>query len=1314
MAYYNRYYRSYGLRRLQHLQSPLINDAIALALPRDSAFHYLPEDSVVKGVPADHWAVKDSERLVMVEHVTELSKDATAGRPRKTAAVADREIRDYHRRYRRLKLVKDLSRDTRDSRTPLVINYALLPDLYRYTQSVYSHYYQQINLITTLWDNVERYSRQMERHHFVEFSLPSPIPPLSYFRRAEEDLNQDMLSTFSSIDHLMVLELWRWLGPNRGEGALSQLSDATLKQTNVIIRHDNKWVMFNLGRFDEWRKGAEDEGGVSPDALQKRFLRLLMTLFESTTPVVEKSDKDVVDGNAKPTDTGKEKPQVDEEEESPEEVRRQLKDETENDDDLEKELDAIRVVAEKQAADARENPFDSDVTTYEEGVMERAEDLASEGVISAAEYKRYEKIAQAHKSLKNPYTGKGTLEEAITVTEADVAIDTPTKFADSAGVVDKSMLETTLQEFDSRYVKNVLPKDVVGSVMNFQKAGVAVTDYDIERVEDVANEYEIHTIKLNPVRGKASTIRFKLPAVREDGTYIANGVKYRMRKQRGDLPIRKVKPNKVALTSYYGKVFVERSEKVAHDYGKWLTKAIREIGLDNDDARVTNLKSARSVEDTLVAPRLYSVLGQQFLSFTASEIDFYVNYAKRKDQFGEDVVKGVEKDGRVMIGRKARTPVVVDDNDTLYLVKTNGLEVIGKIEDVIGLERSKAPVDVAELKVFAKSIPLGVALAYYTGLKRLVDSLPGDVKWVGSNERFTVNDDEFSVRFEDETLIVGREDKLTAMILGGFNNYKKTIRQYGIHDFNKKDVFLNVIEEYGLGNRHLNELGLMRDMFIDPITLEILRDLKEPETWLGLLRRSAELLLTDYAPQETDLSQMRIRGYERIAGAVYLEMVNSMRGFLMREGSAGAAVDMKPFAVWKTINEDPAVALVEESNPIKNVNEKEAVTFMGVGGRSRTSMVARSRIYGENDMGTISEATVDSGDVAINTYTTANPMFTSLRGVTSRYDGKNAGPSSLLSTGALISPGADADDPKRVNFVTIQHAQGISAKGYKPTPLRTGYERVIGQRTGDLFCTTAKQPGKVVKVTDEAIQVEYKDGSVQHIELGRRFGSAAGTVFPHSVVSDLKEGQSFKEGETVAYNENFFTPDPLNPKESLWKAGVMCKTAIMEANDTFEDASVISEKVAKELGTGITKVRHLFFDFDQTVRNLVEQGTKIDPEAILCTIEDSVTADNDLFSDDTLDTLKLLSGNTPRAKYGGTVEKIEVLYYGDKEDMTDSLRAIADKADRKLAKHRKAMGKSAVTGSVDDSIRIDNQVLELDTMVIKVYITEDVGAGIGD
>jgi hypothetical protein len=298
--------------------------------------------------------------------------------------------------------------------------------------------------------------------------------------------------------------------------------------------------------------------------------------------------------------------------------------------------------------------------------------------------------------------------------------------------------------------------------------------------------------------------------------------------------------------------------------------------------------------------------------------------------------------------------------------------------------------------------------------------------------------------------------------------------------------------------------------------------------------------------------------------------------------------------------------------------------------------------------------------------------------------------------------------------VTIQHAQGISAIGYKPAPCRTGYERVIAQRTSDLFATTAKQPGVVKNVTEEAITVEYKDGSTQSIQLGRRFGSAAGSVYPHQVVTGLKKGESFSSGKCIAYNSNFFSPDPLDPNVVLWRGGVICKTAFMEANDTFEDSSVISEEIAKQLGTGVTHVRHLFFNFEQTVRNLVEVGTVVDNETILCTIEDAITADNDLFSSDTLDTLKLLSGNTPRAKYAGHVEKIEVFYFGDIEDMTPTLRAITEKADKQLAKQCRALGKPVVTGSMTDSIRVDSTVLQLDNLVVKIYITETDGAGVGD
>lgn len=1315
MNYYNRFYRHYGIRRISQLTNPVVNDASDLLLPRGSIFHYLPENSVVKGIPSDHWAVKDSERLAMTDHVEKLADSATLGRPRRTSIQPGTEIRDYHRRHRRIKQVRNIDRDIRDDRTPLIVNYALLPSLYRYTQSVYSHYYEYQNILTTLWVGLETYT-ELERHQFLSFDLEPPLPDLSTLKRADKDLSRQLIDSFNTLDRLIVLDLWRWLGEHREKSELANLSKKAISQTNIIIRYCDKWVMVNLGVLDQWRQGIEDsKGSIDPDALQKRFLRILMTLFETATPAATRNGNQA---DSQTGDAGKEKnaPHAeDDKEDTPDDIHEALSNK-ENDEELNQELDNLNQAAQQQDDVVEDNPFTNPIEEPDrsQGVIERARALANEGLISGAEFNRYQKLGEAYKNITNPYTGQGTIDQNLTVTPEEVEIKEPTKLADNPAIIDKSMLDTTLAKFDRRYVENVLPKDVMGSVLNFNKAGVAVTDYNIEKVEDVANAYEMHTVKLNPVQGKPSTLRFKIPTIKADGTWESNGTRYRMRKQRADLPIRKIRPNKVALTSYYGKVFVERSTKVVHDYGRWLTKQIRTIGLDNNDDRVTNLKSAKSIGDEVHVPRLYSILAGKFLSFTAGGIDFNLNYEDREKIYGEDLVKALEKQDMLPVGTKNGVAVAVDQNDTLYLVKTDDVEVLGAIEDIIGLERTKAPVDVAEIKIFSKSAPLGIVLGYYMGMNTLIKNLPGDVRKVQTGKRYELDDNEFTIKFDDETLIVNREDKLTSLILGSINNYKKSIRQYSLHDFNSKDVYFNLFENNGLGQRHLNELDLMQEMFIDPITLEILKAMDEPTQWLGLLRRAAQLLLVDYSPKETDLSQMRLRGYERIAGAVYLEMVNSLRGYRGQTGNPNATVEMNPYAVWQTIHSDPSKVQVEESNPIKNINESEAVTFSGVGGRAKVGMVDRTRVYGKNDMGTISEATVDSGDVAINAYTTANPKLTSLRGLTKRWEGDETETSSLLSTGALLSPASDTDDPKRVNFITIQHGQGISSKGYSVTPLRTGYERIVPQRTSDLFATTAEQPGTVEKVTKQAITVKYEDGSTQIIELGRRFGKSAENVYPHSIVTNLNEGDKFKVGDAIAYNENFFTPDAMDPSTVLWKAGILCHTAIMEATDTYEDSSAISEKTAERLGTGITKVRDLFFDFDQTVRNMVNEGDEVDPESILCTIEDSVTADNDLFSDDTLDTLKLLSANTPRAKYAGKVERIEVLYYGDKEDMSESLRKIADASDKALAKKRKALGQKVVSGQVDDSIRIGKQVLELDSLVIKVYITKETGAGSGD
>jgi hypothetical protein len=777
----------------------------------------------------------------------------------------------------------------------------------------------------------------------------------------------------------------------------------------------------------------------------------------------------------------------------------------------------------------------------------------------------------------------------------------------------------------------------------------------------------------------------------------------------------KIAPDRVALTSYYCKEFISRSDKRVNDYGTWLRNQIMAKGLDDTDNVIQNLRTGDVFFHEMKAPRLYTTLAMGFRGFSLAGFDVSFEYKKREELFGPDPLKQYEKNGAIVAGVNKRGEyLVIGRDDKLYTAKGSQITHLGNIETLIHADPMKAPVEFAELKVFKKSIPVGFVLAYEMGFERLMKFLKVVPRRVNAGQRVNLQPDEYSLVFSDETLVFKRSDRKAALILAGFNEYHKALRQYGVYDFNQRGAYLSVLEQNGISVRYLREIDLLNQMFVDPITLELLKERGEPTTWRGIMLYSCDLLLEDAHMDENDDAGMRYRGYERMAGAVYTQLVQTLRGHSGRPGKAKAPLDMSPYAVWQAIAQDSSISLNSEINPIQELKEKEAVTFSGTGGRSGRSMVKSTRVYHPNAMGTISEATVDSSEVAINTYTSANPLFTSVRGMTKRYDKDRDGPTSLFSTSALLSVAADKDDPKRVNFISIQHSHGVACKGYKALPVRTGYEQVLAHRTNDLFATTAKKPGKVKSISPDGIVIEYEDGETKGHPLGRRYGAAAGLTIPHSVVSHLKEGQKIKAGDVISYNPGFFEVDPMNPSQVVWKAAMMVKTALLESAATLEDSSSISQRIASQLETETTKIRWIKLNFDQKISKMVKTGQAVDTEDILCIIEDAVTANQNLFDEASLDTLRILSGHTPQAKAKGVVERIEVFYHGEKEDMSESVRALVNASDRELAQRQKAAGKKAFTGSVDDGFRVEGDPLALDTLAIKVYITSLVSAGVGD
>jgi hypothetical protein len=171
--------------------------------------------------------------------------------------------------------------------------------------------------------------------------------------------------------------------------------------------------------------------------------------------------------------------------------------------------------------------------TLEDGVMKVCDRLADIGRLSAAEYRRYETLSKSYRTIVSP-DGKTTLDKFIDIKPKQLAIESVTTIADKQTIHDKSMLKSSLHDFDRLYVTDIMPRDVAGMVMNVQKAGIAVTGYEVEREDSVLGSYDKHKVRITPVDGTTSTMEFKLPVIKEDGTYSVNGIKYSLRKQRGD------------------------------------------------------------------------------------------------------------------------------------------------------------------------------------------------------------------------------------------------------------------------------------------------------------------------------------------------------------------------------------------------------------------------------------------------------------------------------------------------------------------------------------------------------------------------------------------------------------------------------------------------------------------------------------------------------------------------------------------------------------------------------------------------------------
>ena len=315
----------------------------------------------------------------------------------------------------------------------------------------------------------------------------------------------------------------------------------------------------------------------------------------------------------------------------------------------------------------------------------------------------------------------------------------------------------------------------------------------------------------------------------------------------------------------------------------------------------------------------------------------------------------------------------------------------------------------------------------------------------------------------------------------------------------------------------------------------------------------------------------------------------------------------------------------------------------------------------------------------------------------------------------MVNPFSDMDDPKRTSFSNVQATHVIGADNYELPYVRTGYESVMPYRMGKLYCTMSKQDGVVTSRDDNNIIVTYKDGTTEGIPLGNQFGKSGGAYYPHNIISELQVGDKVKAKAPIAWNKSFFKFDELSGNLCYTQSTIV-RVAIVEGEETFEDSTVITKKLAYDLVSTLGKQRDITILADTKISEMVKVGQEVNIGDRLVQLETATSADNEeIFRDKEKSTLDKLTNNSPNSEFRGTIDKVEVYYNCDISEMTPALAKLTRASDIKIKALHITKGQPNIkNGKVNSNFQVKGRPIMKGEVIIRLYYTMVKPVGTGD
>lgn len=1063
----------HGARSQLHLTNPILVPSEAVSLPRLSVIHLLNyhDDSTFVLRTNPYLANIKGSKKIPVHNVTTLSTtDETAMLLNKTVA---RDVQSWRRdTAKEFKLVDLLVTPNTDTQINSVVNYNLLKNLYSYKGTSTAGLSRYLNVYRTYWDTVKKaIETDPVSLQFVRLDVPTLLPSVAILDRIVTFRPPLFARVVHNAELNGFVQLYKFLDPkHRPTSTMANISDEDTTHIVIELVYKGFSTFFKLSDLLSLSQSSklESKRKLPPKQLNRYYVTMFLKLQDKALAL--QNGETITD-----TEDFQEDPilptQVDdtpsEEDETPTDnttddhlpqhgishphSKKKISDSGEEllVTDLSEDLNEVTElesssddVFTKLIGDSISQIHDQDSETPEkdDGLPKlhvNYEDTHTEevlrtksssenftnyissakesGVISTVEARALKKLHENRLTLKSPYNDE-LLDTDKVVTKEQLQISPEeTSLPITNPLVEERHKTDIIGASDRKYLSTVLNKDIVACISHLEKADIVIKNYEVTTNKSSLGNYDIHKLTIKPYRGKDSTVYFRIPHINQEGEMKCSGINFRMRRVRQDLPIRKISPTRVALTTNYGKLFVFRTDRKSFDGNTQIVDYIKNDYL-NGGATIRTITPGNVFDNEATLPNDYMFMGKNFKGFATDTYTLIFSLQLAKLNAKEELLLEIAKSGNIYVGynNKTKSPIVMSTQNTITDYTTK--EELGTIADIVGMDKTKIPVQFSMMKVLGDSIALGVVLSYYMGLNNLLAVTKTQYTILPPRKQHAPQPNEIIIRTIDSKLVIVADTEEKRLLFGGFAFYRDFLKTTELETLNNKSVYLDIIESRNASTIHLKEMDLLERLFLDPITVGVLESMNEPTDYLKLLLRANELLKDYKHPDLNDATHSRIRGYDRVPGLMYRVIAESVRKHKI--GSTRGKVELDPYKVWNTIVQDTTVKITEESNPVTDVKEMEAATFGGVDGLEKGSTPEAMRRFHKTDKGLVSEATVDSSDVGLNFYLTPNPKMSDLRG---RVSDRKTTEHDVFSTSVLLAPMTEYDDPKRI-------------KGFKPCP----------------------------------------------------------------------------------------------------------------------------------------------------------------------------------------------------------------------------------------------------------------------------------------